>query len=61
MIALSAAPPIPPRVQTYLEALVRACVDSGRVLVSVVLFGSAATGGFSATASDVDLILAFVK
>ena len=57
MIALSAAPPIPPRVQGYLEALVRVCVDSGRALVSVVLFGSAATGGFSETASDVDLIL----
>ena len=57
MIALSAAPPIPPPVQAYLEALVRTCLDSGRPLVSVVLFGSAATGGFSATASDVDLIL----
>src|SRR5215210_6882357 len=57
MLTLSAAaPPIPP-VQSYLEALVRACVESGRAPVSVVLFGSAATGGFSATVSDVDLIL----
>jgi predicted nucleotidyltransferase len=57
MIALSVGPPIPPRVRDYLEELVGACVDSGRALVSVVLFGSAATGGFSAVASDVDLIL----
>jgi len=57
MIARSIALPIPPRVQAYLEALVRECVDSGQGLVSVVLFGSAAIGGFSAIASDVDLIL----
>lgn len=57
MIAPSIAPPIPPPVQDYLESLVRAGVDRGWGLVSVVLFGSAAIGGFSATASDVDLIL----
>lgn len=32
-------------------------MDSERGLVSVVLFGSAAIGGFSATVSDVDMIL----
>src|SRR5216683_5200451 len=57
MIALSMAPPIPPHVQAYLEALVRECLDSRPGLVSLVLFGSAAIGGFSPIASDVDLIL----
>src|SRR2546430_986484 len=56
MIALSMAP-IPPHVQAYLEALVRECLDSRPGLVSLVLFGSAAIGGFSPIASDVDLIL----
>jgi predicted nucleotidyltransferase len=53
----AAAPALPPRVQSYIEAIVRTCADSGRALVSVVVFGSAATGGFSETISDVDLIL----
>jgi predicted nucleotidyltransferase len=59
LIALSAIVPhsLPPRVQAYLEAIVRTCADSGAALVSVVLFGSAATGGFSEAISDVDLIL----
>ena len=57
MIAPLTRPPIPARVQAYLEALVRTCGGSGRALVSIVLFGSSATGGFSAKASDVDLIL----
>ena len=57
MIAPFTRPPIPAPVQAYLEALVRTCGGSGRALVSIVLFGSSATGGFSAKASDVDLIL----
>ena len=57
MIAPFTRPPIPARVQAYLEALVRTSGGSGRALVSIVLFGSSATGGFSAKASDVDLIL----
>src|SRR5438128_4273788 len=57
MIAPFTRPPIPAPVQAYLEALVRTCGGSGRALVSIVLFGSLATGGFSAKASDVDLIL----
>src|SRR2546421_6809494 len=59
LIALSDDVPrsLPPRVQAYLEAIVRTCTDRGGALVSVVLFGSAVTGGFSGTASDVDLIL----
>ena len=57
MIAPFTKPPIPAPVQAYLEALVRTCGGSGRALVSIVLFGSSATGGFSAKASDVDLIL----
>ena len=47
---------LPARVQTYLEALVRTCADRSS-LVSVVIFGSAARGSFSADVSDVDLII----
>lgn len=49
--------PLHPRVRAYLDAVVRTCADGETGLVSVILFGSAATGGFSGTVSDVDLIL----
>src|SRR5712692_5355511 len=49
--------PLPTRVQTYIEALVQTCAQDRIPLVSVVLFGSAAKGGFSGDVSDVDLIL----
>jgi predicted nucleotidyltransferase len=48
---------LPARVQTYIEALVRTCAQDRAPLVSVVLFGSAAKGGFSDDVSDVDLII----
>jgi predicted nucleotidyltransferase len=48
---------LPARVRTYLEALVQTCAQNGPLLVSVVLFGSAAKGGFSGDVSDVDLII----
>lgn len=48
---------LPDRVQSYIEALVRTCAQDGTPLVSVVLFGSAAKGGFSGDVSDVDLII----
>jgi predicted nucleotidyltransferase len=48
---------LPLRVRTYLDALVTACAQEGPSLVSVVLFGSAAKGGFSDDVSDVDLII----
>jgi predicted nucleotidyltransferase len=48
---------LPVRVQTYLEALVQTCAQDQAALVSVVLFGSAAKGGFSGDVSDVDLII----
>jgi predicted nucleotidyltransferase len=48
---------LPARVQTYLDALVQTCAQNGPLLVSVVLFGSAAKGGFSGEVSDVDLII----
>lgn len=57
MLAAGAAATLPPRVRIYLEAVVEACAAGGHGLVCVILFGSAATGGFSGTASDVDLIL----
>jgi predicted nucleotidyltransferase len=44
-------------VQAYLDAIVGTCAEGEPALVSVILFGSAATGGFSGTVSDVDLIL----
>jgi len=49
--------PLPARVRTYIEALVRTCAQDRAQLVSVVLFGSAAKGGFSQDVSDVDLII----
>ena len=45
------------RVQGYVETIVHRCPDGGRALVSVVLLGSAAIGGWVETVSDVDLIL----
>jgi len=48
---------LPVRVQTYLDALVQTCAQDHAALVSVVLFGSAAKGGFSGDVSDVDLII----
>jgi predicted nucleotidyltransferase len=48
---------VPLRVQAYVETIVRTCADGGRALVSVVLFGSAAIGGWVENVSDVDLIL----
>lgn len=46
-----------PRVRDYFESLVRASIESRLRLSSIILFGSGAIGGFSTTASDVDLIL----
>ena len=47
----------PVRVQTYIDALVQTCAHERAALVSVVLFGSAAKGGFSGDVSDVDVII----
>jgi predicted nucleotidyltransferase len=54
---MTAATPLPPGVQAYIEAIVQTCADRSRALASVVVFGSAATGGFLGTVSDVDLLL----
>src|SRR5215470_9942782 len=48
---------VPFRVQTYVDTIVHTCADGGRALVSVILFGSAAIGGWVETVSDVDLFL----
>ena len=48
---------VPSRVQAYVEMIVKTCADSGPALASVILFGSAAIGGWAETVSDVDLIL----
>jgi predicted nucleotidyltransferase len=58
MLSISdAAAQLPARVQTYIEALVQTCTQDGAPSVSVVLFGSAAKGGFSADISDIDVII----
>lgn len=49
--------PVALRVQAYVEAIVQTCADGRRTLVSVILFGSAAIGGWVESLSDVDLIL----
>ncbi len=50
-------PELPPRVTGFLDAIVEACNQNSRTLVSIVLFGSAAKGGFAQQVSDVDLIV----
>src|SRR5262245_58252351 len=45
-----------PHVQTYLDELIRTCARIEQPLVTVIVFGSAASGGFS-TDSDVDLMI----
>jgi predicted nucleotidyltransferase len=51
-----AVPNAPPAVGHYIAAVVAACGESGQ-LVSVVVFGSSATGGYQESVSDVDLLL----
>ena len=48
---------VPPRVQAYVQAIVETCAHGGMELVSLVLFGSAAIGGWREGASDADLSL----
>ena len=59
--AASTGSAVPFRVQAYVETIVHTCADGGRALVSVVLFGSAAIGGWVETASDVDLLRSEVE
>jgi hypothetical protein len=49
--------PWPPRVRAYIDAVLETCAGGDCAPVSVILFGSAAVGGFSGTLSDVDFIL----
>ena len=46
-----------PNVEAHVEALVRTCARIEQPLVSLILFGSAASGGFSKASSDVDLVI----
>jgi predicted nucleotidyltransferase len=48
---------LPPRLEAYLAAVRQMCAEEANRIVSLILFGSAATGGFSGETSDVDLIL----
>ncbi len=57
MIARSAPTPLPPRVQDYVDAVLETCSGGECAPISVILFGSAAVGGFLETVSDVDFIL----
>ncbi len=50
-------PRIARRIEMYLTDVVRACLVRGSPPASLVLFGSTATGGYSAAVSDVDLLL----
>lgn len=47
----------PVRVRTYIDALVQMCTQDRVSLVSLLLFGSAAKGGFTGDVSDVDVII----
>jgi hypothetical protein len=52
------APVLWPRLLSYIDAIGRTpATDDGRPLISVIVFGSAAVGGWSEAVSDVDLIL----
>jgi predicted nucleotidyltransferase len=46
-----------PPVDAYLEDVIRICTTPDRLVLSLVLFGSAATGGYAAAVSDVDLLV----
>ncbi|CAN5731640.1 hypothetical protein BH23GEM9_BH23GEM9_20430 [soil metagenome] len=46
-----------PRLQGYLDAVADTCTADGLQLTALVVFGSAVTGGYRESASDVDLIV----
>jgi predicted nucleotidyltransferase len=48
---------VPARVRAYVGSIVETCAHKGQPLVSVVLFGSGAIGGWVETVSDVDILL----
>ena len=50
-------PLLPPAVDQYVSSVVRACAEPDSGVVSVVLFGSAATGSYSPEISDIDLLI----
>ena len=49
--------PLPPPIESYVSSVLAACSRPGSRVVSVILFGSAATGGYSSAISDVDLLI----
>jgi hypothetical protein len=50
-------PGLPARALAYADAIAQGSEDSGISLVSIILFGSAVTGGFVEASSDLDMIL----
>ena len=50
-------PAMPLRLRAYLDATVDSLTTEEGLLVSLILFGSAATGGFTEKQSDIDLIV----
>ena len=48
---------LPPLIESYVASIVEACARPGSRAVSVILFGSAVTGGYTSAISDVDLMI----
>lgn len=46
-----------PAVESYVSSIIQACASQDNGIVSVVLFGSASTGSYSSSVSDVDLLI----
>jgi predicted nucleotidyltransferase len=46
-----------PHIENYLTDIVRTDLEKEKVLISLVIFGSAAVGGYAAQVSDIDLLI----
>lgn len=55
--SITSRPALAPPIERYLDAIVGACGMPAGPLVSLVLFGSASTGAYVPSTSDVDLLL----
>src|SRR4051812_28263804 len=57
MLSPDRLPQLAPTVEAYLTSVGRACDEHSGTVVSLVLFGSVAVGGYSSVTSDVDLLV----